>query len=131
QFVKSAIYEGPTASPEGGKPTLPWLARSWKWSNGNRTLTLNLAKGGKGSDGKALTSTDVVYSLTAGRQNKVMDIVGVTRPDTNIASIKAKGAYAVVIDLKTPDSQFIAATLNGAFVIPRHIWSKVADPSTF
>jgi len=131
QFVRGAVYEGLTVSPEGGKPTLPWLARTWKWSNGNKTLTLNLAKSVKWSDGKALTSTDVVYSLTAGRQNKVMDTVGLTRPDTNIASIKAKGSYTVVINLKTPDSQFIAATLNGAFVIPRHIWSKVTDPSTF
>ncbi len=60
-----------------------------------------------------------------------MDIVGYTRPDTNIASVKAKGAYSVAIKLKTPDSQFIASTLNGAFVIPRHIWSKVANPQTF
>src|SRR6478735_7180675 len=127
QFVRGAVYEGLTVSPEGGKPTLPWLARTWKWSNGNKTLTLQLAKGVKWSDGKSLTSTDVVYSLTAGRQNKVMDVVGLTRPETNISSVKAKGSYTVVINLKTPDSQFIAATLNGAFVIPRHIWSKVAD----
>jgi peptide/nickel transport system substrate-binding protein len=131
QFVKGAFYEGLTVSPEGGKPTQPWLARSWKWSNGNKTLTLNLAKGVKWSDGKPLTSVDVVYSLTAGKQNKVMDLVGFTRPDTNIASIKAKGAYGVVINLKTADSQFIGATLNGAIVIPRHIWSHVAHPDTF
>jgi peptide/nickel transport system substrate-binding protein len=131
QFVKGAIYEGLTVSPEGGKPTLPWLARSWKWSNGNKTLTLNLAKGAKWSDGKPLTSTDVVYSLTAGKQNKIMDIVGYTRPDTNIASVKGKGTYAVVINLKTPDSQFVGAVLNQAIVIPRHIWSKVAKPETF
>jgi peptide/nickel transport system substrate-binding protein len=131
QFVKGAIYEGLTVSPEGGKPTLPWLARTWKWSNGNKTLTLNLAKGVKWSDGKALTSTDVVYSLTAGKQNKIMDIIGFSRPDSNIASVKAKGAYTVVINLKTADSQFIAATLNGAIVIPRHIWSKVANAETF
>jgi peptide/nickel transport system substrate-binding protein len=131
QFVKGAIYEGLTVSPEGGKPTLPWLARTWKWSNANKTLTLQLAKGVSWSDGKALTSRDVVYSLTAGKQNKVMDIVGFTRPDSNNASVKTKGSYAVVIDLKTPDSQFIAATLNGAIVIPRHIWSKVANPETF
>ena len=37
----------------------------------------------------------------AGKQNKVMDIIGFTRPDTNIASVKAKGTYAVVINLKT------------------------------
>jgi peptide/nickel transport system substrate-binding protein len=131
QFVRGAVYEGLMVSPEGGKPTLPWLARTWAWSNGNKTLTLQLAKGVKWSDGKALTSTDVVYSLTAGRQNKVMDLIGLTRPETNIASVKAKGSYAVVINLKTPDSQFIAATLNAQYVVPRHIWSKVADPATF
>jgi len=131
QFVKGAIYEGLVISPEGGKPAVPWLARSWKWSNGNKTLTLSLAKGVKWSDGKALTSYDVVYSLTAGKQNKVMDILGYTRPDTNVASVKTKGTYGVVINLKTPDSQFIASTLNGVIVIPRHIWSKVKDPSTW
>src|SRR6476660_7327499 len=131
QFVRGAIYEGLTISPEGGKPTLPWLARTWAWSNGNKTLTLNLAKGVKWSDGKPLTSVDVVYSLTAGKQNKIMDVVGFTRPETKIASVKAKGAYGVVINLKTPDSQFIAATLNQQFVIPRLIWSKVANPETF
>jgi peptide/nickel transport system substrate-binding protein len=131
QFVRGAIYEGLTVSPEGGKPTLPWLARSWKWSNGNKTLTLNLAKGVKWSDGKALNSVDVVYSLTAGRQNKVMDTIGLMRPDTNIASVKANGLYTVVINLKTPDSQFIAANLNAVFVVPRHIWSHVKDPATF
>ena len=131
QFVRGAVYEGLTVSPEGGKPTLPWLARSWKWSNGNKTLTLQIAKGVKWSDGQALTVRDVVYSLLAGRQNKTMDILGITRPETNVASVKSKGAHEVVINLKTPDSQFIAATLNGVLVIPRHIWSKVKDPATF
>jgi peptide/nickel transport system substrate-binding protein len=60
-----------------------------------------------------------------------MDVDGLTRPETNIASVKAKGTYAVVINLKTPDSQFVGATLNNVFIIPRHIWSKVADPATF
>jgi peptide/nickel transport system substrate-binding protein len=131
QFVRGAFYEGLLISPEGAKPLVPWLARSWKWSNGNKTLTLQLAKGVKWSDGKPLTASDVVYSLTAGRQNKVMDVIGLTRPDTNIAGVKAKGRYTVVITLKTPDSQFIAATLNLAYVVPQHIWSKVADPATF
>jgi len=130
-IVKGAFYEGLTVSPEGGKPVQPWLARSWKWSNGAKTLTLQLAKGVKWSDGKALTSSDVVYSLTAGKQNKVMDIVGFTRPASNISAVKAKGLYSVVINLKRPDSQFIGATLNGAIVVPRHIWSKVAKPETF
>jgi len=131
QFVKGAVYEPLVVSPEGGKPAVPWLARSWKWSNGNKTLTLNLAKGVKWSDGKALTSTDVAYSLTAGKQSKTMDLVGFARPDTNIVAVRTAGSSTVVIALKTPDSQFIASTLNAAIVVPRHVWSKVKDPATF
>jgi peptide/nickel transport system substrate-binding protein len=129
--VQGAMYEPLIVVGEGGLKPVPWLAQSWAWSNGNKTLTLNLAKGVKWSDGKPLTSADVVYSLTAGRQNKVMDLVGLTGTDNNIASVKAKGPYAVTITLNTPDSQFIAAILNRQFIVPQHIWSQVSDPSTF
>jgi peptide/nickel transport system substrate-binding protein len=131
QFVQGAFYEPLIVTGEGGLKPVPWLARTWKWSNGNKTLTLNLAKGVKWSDGQPLTSTDVVYSLLAGRQDKAMDRVGLTGAGNNIVSVKSKGPLAVVINLKTADSQFIAATLNRQFVVPQHIWSKVTDPSTF
>jgi peptide/nickel transport system substrate-binding protein len=130
-FVQGAFYEPLIVTPEGGLKPVPWLARSWAWSRGNKTLTLNLVHGAKWSDGKALTASDVVYSLTAGRQDKIMDRVGLTGAANNIASIKARGAYRVAINLKTPDSQFISSILNRQFVVPRHIWSKVKDPSNF
>src|SRR5436853_1604677 len=126
-FVQGAMYEPLVVVGEGGLKPVPWLARSWTWSNGNTTLTLGIAKGVKWSDGKPLTSADVVYSLTAGQQDKIMDRVGFTKPDSNLVSVKAKGPYQVVLKLKTPDSQFIAATLNGQFVVPQHIWSKVKN----
>jgi len=133
QFIKGAMYEGLIVVPAGGLKPVPWLARTWKWSNGNKTLTLNLAKNVKWSDGTALTSADVVYSLKGGTgaQSKTMDIIGYTRPDTNISSIAASGKYAVVIKLKTIDSQFVSTTLNGAVVVPQHVWAKVANPATF
>jgi peptide/nickel transport system substrate-binding protein len=131
-FVRGAFYEPLIiSSVAGGGHTYPWLAQSWKWSNGNKTLTLNLVHNARWSDGTPLTSADVVYSLTAGKQDKSMDMVGYASPDTNIASVKAKGKYAVAINLKTVDSQFIAANLNLQFVVPQHIWSKVSDPATF
>jgi peptide/nickel transport system substrate-binding protein len=131
-FVRGAFYEPLIiSSVAGGGHTYPWLAQSWKWSNGNKTLTLNLVKNAKWSDGQQLTSADVVYSLTAGKQDKTMDMVGYASPDTNIASVSASGPYKVVIKLKTIDSQFIAANLNLQFVVPKHIWSAVSDPATF
>ena len=129
-IAQGAFYEPLIVVPAGGRKTLPWLARSWKWSNGNKTLTLNIARNARWSDGTRLTTADVVYSLTAGRQDKTMDRIGLVGADNEIASIKAKGA-SVVISLKNRDSQFIAAILNRQFVVPKHIWSKVADPATF
>ena len=129
--VAGAFYEPlMITTAVGGGHQYPWLARSWKWSNGNKTLTLNIAKGVKWSDGKPLTAADVVYTLTAGKQDKFLDQLGLFRPGTNVVSISRKGSN-VLINLKTPDSQFIGTTLNRIFVVPQHIWSKVADPATF
>src|SRR5216684_6575357 len=102
-IVQGAFYEPLIVIATGGQKPVPWLARSWAWSKGNKSLTLNLAKNAKWSDGKPLTSADVVYSLTAGRQDKAMDRIGLVGAGNNIASIKAKGRYRVVINLKTPD----------------------------
>jgi peptide/nickel transport system substrate-binding protein len=130
-FVQGAMYEPLIVVPSGGGKTIPWLARSWKWSNGARTLTLHIATNAKWSDGKALTAADVAYSLTAGRQDPAMDRIGLVGTGNNVASVRATGAHTVVIRLKTPDSQFIPAILNRVFVVPKHIWANVKDPSTF
>src|SRR4051794_27355888 len=132
-FVRGAFYEPLViATVAGGGHLYPWLASSWKWSNANKTLTLSLRKGVKWSDGKPLTSADVVYSLTAGKQDKAMDMIGFTKPDSNVVSIAAKGLYGVVIRLKTVDSQFIPAVLNSqSFIVPKHIWTGVSDPANF
>jgi peptide/nickel transport system substrate-binding protein len=131
-IMKGAIYEPLlVATVAGGGHVYPWLASSWKWSNANKTLTLQIVKNAKWSDGQPLTPDDVVYSLTAGKQDKVMDIIGLTREGTNIVSVKKSGANGVAINLKTPDSQFIAAQLNLQFVVPQHVWSKVKKVATF
>ena len=42
--MKGAIYEPlVVATVAGGGHVYPWLAQSWKWSNGNKTLTLQIA----------------------------------------------------------------------------------------
>src|SRR5690242_18095126 len=43
-FVQGAMYEPLIVTSAGGIHTVPWLARSWKWSNKNKNLTLHIAK---------------------------------------------------------------------------------------
>src|SRR5579884_3652319 len=42
-FVRGAFYEPLVVNTSaGGGHLYPWLAQSWKWSNRNRTLTLDI-----------------------------------------------------------------------------------------
>ena len=131
-FVRGGIYEPLViTTPAGGGKEYKWLAKSYAWSKDGKTITLNLRQGVKWSDGKPFTATDVVYSLTAGKQDPTMDIIGAYRPGTNIASIKQQGNYTVVIKLKSKDSQFVVVNLNGVFMVPKHVFSKVPDINKF
>ncbi len=131
-FVRGGMYEPLViTTPASGGKEYKWLAQSYTWSKDQKTLTLNLRHGVKWSDGKPLTAADVVYSLTAGKQDPTMDMVGAYRAGTNIASVRSKGDYTVTIGLKTKDSQFIGVNLNAVFVVPKHVFSKVADINKF
>ena len=117
----------------GGGHTYPWLAQSWKWSNGNKTLTLNLAKGVKWSDGKPLTVGRrrlQPHRRQAG-QDDGQDRLR-RRPTSNVASVKASGAVQgrhQPEDASTRSSSRRSSTAQ--FVVPQHIWSKVSDSATF
>ena len=90
-FVRGGMYEPLViTTPAGGGKEYKWLAESYAWSKDAKQLTLNVRKNVKWSDGKPLTAADVVYSLTAGKQDKTMDIIGANREGTNIASIKRR-----------------------------------------
>jgi peptide/nickel transport system substrate-binding protein len=127
-FVRGGIYEPLViTTPAGGGREYKWLAESYAWSKDGKTLTLNIRNNVKWSDGQPLTAADVVYSLTAGKQSKTMDIIGAYRTGSNIASVTQKGADRVLIRLKSKDSQFVAVNLNAVFVVPKHVFSKVAN----
>jgi peptide/nickel transport system substrate-binding protein len=127
-FVRGGMYEPLViTTPAGGGREYKWLAENYAWSKDGKTLTLDIRNNVKWTDGKPLTAADVVYSLTAGKQSKTMDILGAYRPGSNVASVRQQGADKVVIRLKSKDSQFVAVNLNAIFVVPKHVFSKVAN----
>jgi peptide/nickel transport system substrate-binding protein len=131
-FVRGGMYEPLViTTPAGGGRQYKWLAQSYAWSKDAKTLTLSIRRNVRWSDGKPLTAADVVYSLTAGRQNPTMDILGMFRPGSNVASVRQRGSHGVVIRLKGKDSQFVSVNLNAIFVVPKHIFSKVRDIDKF
>jgi peptide/nickel transport system substrate-binding protein len=85
----------------------PDLATSWSFSNGGKTLTFQLRKNVKFTDGTTFTSANVVASLNRVKDPKTADAAA-----SFIASVKKivpAGTYAVKLQLSHPD----ASVLNG------------------
>jgi peptide/nickel transport system substrate-binding protein len=105
----------------------PWLATGYSYSDGYRTLTIQLRHDVTWNDGVKFTSADVVYT---------MDQIISTQPapwraadiQANVASAKALGPYAVQLTLKQPNPRFIDSDMS-AYVytsnftpLPEHIF---------
>lgn len=107
------------------KNVYPLLGTSYAWSNGNKTMTVNLRKGVKWSDGKQFTSADVLFSYNLLKKYPAADINGIW---SQLASMHANGPYQVVFNLKSANVPF-ASYLLGAYIVPQHLWTKMGDPT--
>ena len=132
-FTWGGIYEPlVVVTSAGGGHEYKWLASALAWSKDGRTLTLTVRHGVRWTDGRPLTSRDVLYTLTAGRQDKVMDQIGLTQTGNEVASINLVGSDRVAIHLKARDSNFVASVLaNNLRIVPEHVFAKVRHVSTW
>jgi len=64
----------------------PWLGTSYAWSNGGRTVTVQLRHGVKWTDGQAFTSADVVFTFDQALHSPALNIYGIP-----LASVSADG----------------------------------------
>ena len=105
----------------------PWLATSYAWSNGGKTLTFQLRKGVTWSDGKPFTSADVAYTFDLLNRVPAANVFGVPTMSSNATTT---GKYTVALHYATPEYLNITAIAGTALMVPEHIWSKIASPAT-
>jgi peptide/nickel transport system substrate-binding protein len=104
---------------------IPWLAKSWVWSNGNKTLTLKLQSGAKWTDGKAFSADDVVFTYNLIKKYPALNLLGV-----QFDSISASDPNTVVMNFADP-SQTLFTNIVSVPIVSQHIWSKVGNPTTY
>lgn len=121
------IYE-PLAQNDGAEPDIyyPWLAKSWTWSNDDKTLTFNLRQGVKWSDGVPFTSADVAFTLEMLKSNPELNSYGVS-----FSSITTKGPLTVVMTFTQPAFTQFYYIASQVYIVPKHIWENVKDPATW
>ena len=64
----------------------PWLAKSYAWSNGGKTLTFQLRKGVHWSDGKPFTSADVAFTFDLLNRVPAANVYGVPKMSSHSPS---------------------------------------------
>ena len=104
---------------------IPWLAKSWKWSNENKTLTLDLQHGVKWTDGKPFSAADVVFTYDMLKKFPALNVGGI-----EFDTITAPDPNTVVMTFKTP-SEINFTSIVSAAIVSKHIWSKVKDPTKY
>ena len=98
----------------------PGIAESWEVSEDAKTITFNLVKGAKWSDGEPITSADVKFSLETLGEDGLL-FTGYT---SNVDSIKTPDDETVVLELRRPDARMIGGLY--VYILPEHIWGKVS-----
>ena len=105
------------------------LAKSYKYSDDLKTITLELREGLTWSDGTPLTAEDVVYSFVLTKDAPAFDQKGIWS-GKNLQTIEAPNDTTVVFNLNEADSTFVW-NLERYHIVPKHVWSKVEDVTTF
>ncbi len=111
---------------ENAKAT-PWLATSWAWSNGNRTLTFTIRQGVKFSDGTPMTAADVAYTFNLIKKVPALDVNSVW----SVLSSVTQSGDNVVMDFKSPSVPYFYYIADQVPIVPEHVWSKVSNPVTY
>ena len=111
---------------QSGKTT-PWLASSFAWSNGNKTLTFTIRKGVKFSDGSPMSAADVAFTYNMLKQNKALDLNSIW---SVLSSVTQQGDN-VVMQFKSPAVPYFYYIADQVGIVPMKIWSKIANPVNF
>ncbi|MEY9952435.1 ABC transporter substrate-binding protein [Leifsonia sp. EB34] len=124
--VGNYIYEPLMMQNQFSCTYQPWLATEMKWSDPS-TLVFTLRDGVKFSDGTPFTADDVVFTFDMIKKYPALDTNGAW---AHLASVEKTGTGSVTFHFDGPGASSLTA-INKVLIVPKHIWSKVADPTTY
>jgi len=111
---------------QSGKTT-NWLAKSFAWSNGNKTLTVTMRPGVKWSDGKPLTADDVFYTFNLLKKNPGLDL----NAAWSVLQSVSQNGDQVTFNFKTSAVPYFYYIAGQTPIVPKHIWTTIKNPVTY
>jgi peptide/nickel transport system substrate-binding protein len=105
----------------------PWLASSYAWSNGNKTLTFTIQNNVTFSDGTPMTAADVAFTFNLLKKFPTLDLNSVWSVLTSVT----QSGNTVVMDFKAPSIPYFYYIADQVAIVPEHIWSTIKNPVTY
>jgi peptide/nickel transport system substrate-binding protein len=122
------VYEELTfVNPLKSGATTNWLASAYKWSNHNKTLTFTIRSGVKWSDGQPFSASDVLFTFNLIKSHPALDLNAAW---SVLRSVTQKG-NKITFNFKTSAVPYFFYIGGGTPIVPKHIWSKIANPVTY
>jgi len=102
----------------------PWLATSYKWSAGGKSITFTIRQGVKWNNGTPMTPADVAFTYNLLKANASINLDGL-----NISSVSTSG-NTVTVNFPTPQYTNLEE-IAGTAILPKAIWGTAGNPATF
>jgi peptide/nickel transport system substrate-binding protein len=105
----------------------PWLATKYSFANGGKTITFDLRKNVKWSNGAPFTSADVAYTFDL--LNKVPATNNYGAPSM-ASPATTPNKYTVVLHYSAPEYLNINIIAGSVLIVSKAQYSKVSSPAT-
>jgi len=113
--------------PDSKGALQPWLASGYQRSPDGLIYTFQLRDNVRWHDGRPMTAEDVVFTFDYFAQQKQnLPQFLIVTPES-VAGVRATGPLTVEITLNKPVVTFARTVASGFPIIPRHVWSSIAD----
>ncbi|QUH01712.1 ABC transporter substrate-binding protein [Saccharopolyspora erythraea] len=121
------VYPTLTTYSQDDFTPIPELAERWDTSADKLTWTFHIRPGVTWSDGRPVTAKDAAYTF-----NRMMSDPAASTANGNFVenfeTVTAPDDATLVVKTRTPQATMLAID---APIVPEHVWSKVADVSSF
>ena len=101
-----------------------WLATSYKWADGGKSISFTIRSGVKWNNGTPMTPADVVFTYDLVRKNTAINLAGL-----KISSVSASG-NTVTLTFPTPQYTNLQQ-VAGVPILPKAVWGSAGNPATF
>lgn len=98
------------------------FAKSWRFGDGGRTLTMKTVPGARWSDGSPLTSRDAAWTLNTIVKYKNGPAAGLVGGVSGLVGVDAPDATTVVLHYAQPAGTALSQ-LRGVPILPQHVWA--------